>query len=189
MKTMALPALVLAFIAHAAFAGSPEARITPAMQEKIDAQKRVIAAWAASPVIVKAVVAQNEKGPIPDMTNRAWKSLAPGDPLVAGFQKNSAGVWLTKKITGGAGLYREAFLSSARGEKVAFAGKPSRYLHAGEPKFDIPMSGRIWQGEPEFDKSSSSHALQIAVPVRSGGRPVGVLVVSLSMKTIKELAR
>ena len=164
-------------------------RMTPDMQTVLAAQKRVIAGWAENPVIVAAVEKQNAQGPIPGMTNRAWKRLAADDALVGSFQSNAAGVWLAKKIAGSGGMYREAFLSAAQGEKAAFVAKPTSYLHKGEPKFDVPMSGKSWQGNPEFDKSSKSYSIQIAVPVMSGGRPIGVLVVGVSMKTLGAMAK
>jgi hypothetical protein len=178
--------LLIAAVSHAADSSS---RITPEMQAQIDAQKRVVATWAASPVLVKAVTAQNAKGPIPNMTNRSWKRLKPEDPLVQEFEKNAASKWLAQKLATGGGMYREAFLNAAKGEKAAFAEKTSNYLHAEESKFEVPMKGEIWQGMPEFDKSSYSYVVQIAAPVRSGGRPIGVLVVGISMKMIQTMAK
>jgi hypothetical protein len=187
MKT--LVAIALGLIVTAASYAESSNRITPEMQGRIDAQKRVVAAWAANPVLVKAVVAQNAKGPIPEMTNREWKRLKGDDAVVQAFQKNSAGKWLAQKLASSDGMYREAFLNAAKGEKAAFVEKTSSYLHTGDPKFDEPMAGKIWQGKPEFDKSSYSYTVQIAAPVRSGGKPIGVLVVGISMKVIKDMAQ
>jgi hypothetical protein len=164
-------------------------RITPEMQAQLDAQQRVVAGWAANPVLVDAVVAQNKKGPISGMTNRKWKAVDSGQPGVMAFQKNAAGMWLTGKLASSDGFFREAFLNAAQGEKVAFVEKPSSYLHAGQEKFTEPMAGRIWQGKPEYDKSSRSYSIQVAAPVLSGGKPVGVLVVGVSMKALKDLVR
>jgi hypothetical protein len=188
MKTIVALALGI-FAAAVIHAADSSSRITPEMQAQIDAQKHVVAAWAASPVLVKAVVAQNAKGPIPDMTNHAWKRLRPDDAVVQAFEKNAAGTWLAKKLTASKGMYREAFLSAAKGEKVAFVEKTTSYLHAGEPKFDVPMTGKVWQGEPEFDKSSYSYSVQISAPVISSGKPIGVLVAGISMKMIKTMAQ
>jgi hypothetical protein len=173
----------------AAMARDSANRMTPEMQAALDAQKRVVAAWAANSVIVAAVQSQNAEGPIPGMTNRKWKRLAPDDALVGSFESNPAGRWLAKKIAAGKGLYREAFLSAARGEKAAFVTKPTSYIHRGDAKFDEPMSGRVWEGKPEFDKSSRSYAIQLGVPVFSGGRPIGVLVVGISMKELRTMSR
>jgi hypothetical protein len=89
---------------------------------------------------------------------------------------------LTRQVKASNGVFTEAFLNGAKGEKVAFEHKPTSYLHAGTPKFDVPMSGKPWQGEHEFDESTKSDATQIAVPVRDGATVIGVLVVGVSTK-------
>lgn len=160
-------------------------RITPEIRSQLDTQKRVLAQWAKEPTVVAAVRAQNTKGPIPGLTNRKWRSLKPNDPTVTAFQQNPAGVLLTRKMAASKGLFNELFLCAAQGEKVAFVEKPTTYLHKGEPKFDVPMSGKPWEGVPEFDKSSHSHAVQISTPVFDKGKPVGVLVGGVSMRVMK----
>lgn len=181
MKTViaTILGLVLVGTVHAA-----DSAVTPKMQSTLDAQKKVIAAWAADPVLVAAVKAQNKKGPIPGMDNAAWKATPRSDPLVQALQKNPAGVWLTGKLKTSDGLFTEAFLSAAKGEKVAFVEKTTSYTHAGSVKFDVPMSGKEWQGEPEFGESSQVYAVQISTPVLDNGKTIGVLVVGVSMKKL-----
>jgi len=171
---------------HAADSSS---RITPAMQSALDVQKKVVAGWATNPVLVAAVKAQNTKGPLAGMTNGKWKKLSPNDPLVQSFEKNAAAQWLAAKLNASKGVLREAFLSGAKGEKVAFVDKPSSYLHNGMPKFDQPMSGKFWEGAPDFDKSSASYVVQVGTPILSSGKPIGVLVVGISMKMMREMSR
>jgi hypothetical protein len=156
--------------------------ITPAVQKELDRHVEKVKAWAADPVIVKAVLAQNERRPIAGLDNPKWKTLRRSDAVVKEFQSNPAGRYLGQKVAGSDGTYSEAFLSAAQGEKVAFFEKTTSYLHKGQPKFDVPFtSGRSWQGQPEFDESSQTHQIQISVPVLSGGKPVGVLVVGVSL--------
>ena len=45
----------------------------------------------------------------------------------------------------------------------------------------LPMSGKTWQGEVEVDESSGLQQLQVAVPVLDSGKPIGSLVVGLSI--------
>jgi hypothetical protein len=188
MKTIAAAILGCVLIAGA-YAADSASRITPAIQAALDGQTRIVSAWAANPKIVSAVKTQNKKGPLAGMTNHAWKSVPADGPLVRGFEKNAAGQFLSGRLAASGGLYREAFLSAAQGEKAAFVDKPSDYLHAGTPKFAGPMGGNPWQGKPEFDKSSYSYVVQVAVPVRSGGKPIGVLVVGISMKALTAMAK
>jgi len=176
MRTL-LATLSGLLLAASAFA----APLTPAQQAAIDSQKKLIAKWAAKRVVIKAVRTQNENGPIPGMDNKAWQALRPGNPIVTVFEKNSAGIWLTRKLNDGKGLYSEVFLNAAKGEKAAFVEKPTSYIHAGTPKFDVPMSGKIWQGEPSMDESSKIYSVQIAVPVLDDGKPIGALVVGIAI--------
>jgi hypothetical protein len=184
MKTLLAAVLGCALVGNL-LAVDPAARITPEIRAQIDAQKRALAQIAKDPTIVSAVRKQNLDGPIPGLSNREWRSLKPENPIVRAFQKNPAAQVLARKMAASNGLFNELFLCGAQGEKVAFVHKPSTYIHKGEPKFDVPMSGKTWEGVPEFDKSSRSHALQIATPVFDKGKPIGVLVGGVSMRVMK----
>jgi hypothetical protein len=164
--------------------------ITPGMQKEIDRHVEVIKAWAADPVVLKAVAAQNEKGPMDGIDNAKWKTMRRSDAVVKEFQASPAGQYLTQKIKESNGSYIEAFLSAAQGEKVAFFEKTTSYIHKGQPKFEVPFgTGKPWQGKPEFDESTQSHQIQIAVPVLAGGKPVGVLVVGLNLGKLEKLTQ
>lgn len=184
MKTLLAVLLGCALVGNV-LAVDPAARITPEIRTQIDAQKRALAQIAKNPTIVSAVRAQNLNGPIPGLSNREWRSLKSDSPVVRAFQKNPAAQLLAQKMAASKGLFNELFLCAAQGEKVAFVHKPSTYIHKGEPKFDVPMSGKTWEGVPEFDKSSRSHAVQIATPVLDKGKPIGVLVGGVSMRVMK----
>ncbi len=175
---------VLVSLAWAAF------EVTPAVQKEIDRHIEVVKGWAANPVIVNAVLAQNQKGPIAGMDNGKWKTVRRSDDLVKGFQTNEAGKYLKQQADGASGMYPEAFLSAAQGEKVAFIEKTTSYIHKGAAKFDVPFgSGKAWQGQPEFDESSQTHQIQVSVPVASGGKPVGVLVVGLNLTNLEKVGK
>ena len=95
---------------------------------------------------------------------------------------------LTGKLDQSRGAIVKAFLSAARGEKVAFAEKTIYYLHAGMAKFDVPFkTGKPWQGQPDFDESLQAYAIQISVPVLAEGKPIGVLVVDVSLPYLERL--
>ncbi len=164
--------------------------ITPPIQKELDRHIEVVKGWAANPVIVKAVLAQNEKGPIAGMDNAKWKTVRRSDDLIKGFQTNEAGQFLWQKCTESHGTYAEAFLSAEKGEKVAFFEKTTSYIHKGMPKFDAPFNtGKPWQGQPEFDESSQTHQVQVSVPVVNGGRSIGVLVVGVSLSNLEKTVK
>jgi len=157
--------------------------VDPAMQAKIDAQIKVIQGWAADPVIVNAVKAQNASLPADytAMTQDKWKDLSKMDPFVRSFDKNAAGEFLKGKKSD---LIIRAFLSDAAGLKVGFTAKTLSWSHKGDPKHDQPMTGKTWQGSPEQDKASGLEQVQVSVPVLDGGKPIGSLVVGLSVSKL-----
>ena len=165
--------------------------ITPVVQAELDKQKQSLAAWAGDPIIVSAVKEQNAKGPIPGMDNPKWKSVRRSDPVVQAFVNSPAGQFLKKKIEQSGGTLDKAFLNGAQGEKVAFAEKTISYVHKGQEKFDVPMStGKAWQmTKAWFDESLQAYALQVAVPIMDGGKPIGVLVASVPIAHLEKVAK
>jgi hypothetical protein len=159
--------------------------LDPALQAKVDAQIKQIQALAADPVIVNAVKAQNASLPADyaAMTQDKWKSVTIMDPFVRSFTKNEAGQFLKSRKSD---AISEAFLSDAAGNKVAFLSKPTNWSHKGKPKHDVPMTGKVWQGAVELDESSGTQQVQVAVPVLDGDKPIGSLVVGLSLGKLKD---
>jgi hypothetical protein len=154
--------------------------ITPAIQAKIDGQLKEITAWAADPILIENVRTHNASVP-PEhssLNQAKWRALTVLDPTVRAFTKNQAGQFLKSKKND---LVIEAFVSDAAGLKVGFIAKTTNWCHAGNPKHDVPMTGKTWQGPVEMDESSGQQQLQISVPVLDGGKPIGSLVVGLSI--------
>jgi hypothetical protein len=163
--------------------------MTPTVQAELDKQKGLVAAWAANPVIVNAVQEQNRRGPIAGMDNAKWKVTRRTDPVVTGLQSGPAGQFLKAKLAESQGAVSEAFLNAARGEKVAFVEKTTSYIHKGSAKFDVPFNaGKAWQGQPEFDESTQTYAIQVAVPVLADGRAIGALVVGVNLAYLQKVA-
>lgn len=170
--------LLATLLAGAQLAGA--SGLDAAQQSKVDAKVKEIQSWAATPAIVDAVKAYNTaRSPAAAAMDQArWSGLSVIDPLVRGLAKNAAAEALKAKK---GEVVSEAFVSGADGGKVAFLGKPTHWSHKGKPKHDQPMSGKTWQGAVEVDDSSGLQQVQVAVPVLDGGRPIGSLVVGLSI--------
>ncbi len=151
-----------------------------AAQAKVDQKLAEVLAWASDPVIVNAVKAQNASTPADAaaMTQDKWASASIMDPFVRSFTKNDVGQFLKSKKDD---VVSEAFVSDAAGLKVGFISKTTNWSHKGKPKHDQPMAGKIWQGPVETDASTGLLQIQLAVPVLDGGKPVGSLVVGLSL--------
>jgi len=67
---------------------------------------------------------------------------------------------------------------------VAFLAKTTNWCHKGKPKFDVPMTDKTWQGPVEVDESTGVQQVQLGVPVLDGGKPIGVLVVGISLSKL-----
>jgi hypothetical protein len=163
--------------------GAHAADIEAATQAKIDAKIADVKTWAADPAIVAAVAAHNAQLPADQaaITQDKWKAISLLDPVVRNFSKNEAGTALKARKTD---WTTEAFVSDAKGYKVAFLAKTTAWCHAGSPKHDVPMSGKPWQGSVGVDESTGLQQLQVAVPVLKDGKPIGSLVVGLSVGKI-----
>lgn len=161
--------------------------ITAKMQPKIDTYKKQAAAWAADPQIVNAVKEANAKGPLPGMGNAKWRELKETDPLVQGFATNPTGQLLTKWMTADAQGINKIVLSGDKSQRVAFTSMPAIYIGKGKPNFDEAMEGKLWQqGESKPDPSTNIDTVQIAAPVKDGGKVIGVLLVSLTADNLKK---
>jgi hypothetical protein len=180
LRTLALLASTLA-----ALTALHAEQLEPDLQAKVDARIKEIAVWAADPVIIAAVRAHNASVPPEQaaLTQEKWRLLTVLDPLVRGFAKNPAGQFLKSRKDD---VVTEAFVSDAAGLKVAFIAKTTNWSHKGKAKHDVPMSGKIWQGPVEIDESSGQQQVQIGVPVPDGDKPIGSLVVGLSITKLKQ---
>ncbi len=185
---------VVALVAACAQLGSGRSasvfEVMPKVQEQITWQTWNANGWAASPVVVDAVIAQNKKGPIPGMDNAKWKTVPESDAIVQGFINNEAGKFLKEELAKTDGICTGAFLNAAQGEKVAFTDKTGSYIHKGSAKFDVPITtGRSWQGPAELDDSGKVYEVQVAVPVLSEGKNIGVLIVEINGTKIEGMVK
>ncbi len=188
-RTVALMALVLVgMMANVAW-GASVYEVMKEIQQQITFQTWSAQGLADSPALVQAVLAQNQKGPISGMDNAKWKTVPENDPIVQGFIKNEAADAIREMMGKTDGIVTGAFLNGAQGEKVAFTDKTGSYIHKGSAKFDAPFTtGKAWQGPAELDDSGKVYEIQVAVPVRSEGKNVGVLVIEINGSKLEAMA-
>jgi hypothetical protein len=168
--------------------GASVFEVMPLIQEKITQQVWLATGWAGSKPVVDAVLAQNQKGPIPGMDNPKWKTVPENDAIVQGFLNNEAAKFLKEELAKTDGICTGAFLNAAQGEKVAFTEKTGSYIHKGSGKFDVPFTtGKSWQGPAELDDSGKVYEIQVSVPVMFEGKSVGALVVEINGTKLEEL--
>lgn len=175
-------ALLITAIAAGTFAAEPDA----ALKAKLDGKFKEVKAWASDAAIVKAVTDYNAapSADAKEMTQDKWKGLNILNPFIKSLSKNSAADFLRSKQAADPSV-SEAFVSGADGTKVAFLGKTSGWSHKGKAKHDNPMAGKDWTGAVETDESTGVQQIQISVPVLSGGKPIGSLVVGFAISKLK----
>lgn len=183
--SVSVPAVIVilfSWIAGMAYAEN----ITPKMQQKIDAYKKKAVEWAANPTIIKAVKESNAKGPIPGMGNAKWREVKETDSLVQGFITSPAGQQMTQWMNADAKGINKIVLSGDKSHRVAFTSMPAIYIGKGKPNFDEAIGGKVWQqDESKPDPSTNIDTVQIAAPVKDGGKTIGVLLVSLTVANLK----
>jgi len=173
---------VLSGLAIAA-AGSAQS-LTPEMKAKVEARAVQLKSWSTDPTIVAAVKQANANPPAEGkgMTQEQWAKLTVLDPVVRSFTKNPLGQYLkTKKDD----TISECFVSTSAGTKVAFLGKTTNWSHAGKDKHMVPMTGKTWIGPAAMDESSGELEVQVGLPVLDGAKPIGSIVVGLSVAKLK----
>lgn len=173
------PILMAAALAVAAgtLAAQP---LSPELKAKVDAKAQELKSWSTDAAFVSAVKAHNAN-PDAAMTNEKWKALSLLDPAVRSYTKNPLGLALKARKTP---VISEIFVSGADGAKVAFLSKPTSWTHKGKPKHDVPMTGKVWYGTVETDESTGQPQVQIGLPVLDGAKPVGSIVVGLSVSKL-----
>lgn len=158
--------------------------LPPEIKAKVDDKIKQLQSWSADPAIVAAVKAHNSSMPAEDkaMTNEKWSKLTVLDPYVRGFSKNPLGVYLkTKKDD----QISECFVSGADGTKVAFLSKTTSWSHADKDKHKVPMTGKTYIGPVALDESSGLQEIQVGLPVLDNGKPIGSVVVGLSVSKLQ----
>ncbi len=158
--------------------------LSPEIKAKIANKASQLKSWSTDPTIVASVKAANTnpaeeaKG----MTNERWSKLTLLDPVVRSFSRNPLAQYIKTKRDD---QISECFISTAAGTKVAFLAKPTSWSHADKDKHKVPMSGKVWTGPEEVDQSTGELQVQVGLPVLDGGKPIGSIVVGLSVAKLK----
>ena len=115
-----------------------------------------------------------------------WRELKENDGIVRSFITSPTGQLLTQWMNADAKGINKIVLSGDKSHRVAFTSMPAIYLGKGKPNFDEAFSGKVWQqGESKPDPSTNIDTIQIAVPVKDGGKTIGVFLVSLTAANLK----
>lgn len=161
-----------------------EESLSSELSARVKAKILSLKVLGTDPTVVAEVKAYNENLPpvAKDMTQEKWDGLTIISPEVKYFAQNKLANYLkTKKDE----TISELFVSGANGTKVAFFSKPSNWSHKGKAKHEEPMKGKTWIGQIETDASTGVQQIQISFPVLDGDKPIGSIVIGLSVAALK----
>lgn len=147
-----------------------------ALTSRVNRYKMNLAKLAENPLLIAAVKKANNKDVSDHMSNIEWKNLAESDPKVLQLNKNETGEMLSKFEKSRA--FEKLNVRDAKGYLVAFSStneKPLVYNAADRPGVVNGLKG-IWSAsEIKPDPTTKKMAVQIAAPIMSDGKIIGVV--------------
>ena len=154
------------------------------LKDAVEAKTKLVVALGTDSQVVAAVRAYNIKPPAEaaGMTNEKWKALSILDPAVRSFSKGPL-VEHLKSLADPS--ISKLFISGSDGGKVAFFAKTISWDHSDQDKHRVPMTGKVWYGPKVVDPSTGLEAIQVGVPILDGGKPIGSIVVDLTVSKLK----
>jgi GAF domain-containing protein/HAMP domain-containing protein len=119
--------------------------------------------------------------------DQAWRTATDSDPLIQNVLKNHAGDKL-RELQAILPDHVEVFLTDRYGATIAATNRTSDYYQADEDWWRAAYNagqGATYVGQPEFDESSQTYAVNLAIPViTSEQEVVGVLQSTLNITVI-----
>jgi len=180
MKTTLLVSLLGVCIVGMGLAAEP---LTPELKVKAEAALKQFSSWGTDAKVIAAVKSfnTNPSALAKSLTQAEWDKLSILSPEIKEFTKNEVATYLRTLKTE---AVSELFVSGSNGKKVAFLSKSTSWNHTGNPKHDVPMSGKTWIGLPSTDASTGVVQLQISFPVLDGKTVIGSIVVGLQVSKL-----
>lgn len=171
--------------AFALDAGFPEA----SARAVVDA---ALTSWAADPVLIAAINAQNERHAALTPANisaldAAWMAELgqPVRPTIDAVLNSTVSDQLRQQVEIAAGQFTEIFVMDNLGLNVASSGTTSDYWQGDEAKFTETYpkgASAMHVSEVEFDESTQFYQVQVSFSVTdpADGRVIGAVTVALN---------
>lgn len=189
MKTLVTSAVLAIGFATSASANE----FAPAMQDFYASE---IANWAASPILVDAIVAQNSRTMAYDQAqidalDLTWRAEVGGSdsPTITPVLLNAASDFLRDRVNSSGGRITEVFIMDARGLNVAASDVTSDYWQGDEDKFTETHglgAGALHFSEVELDESTQRYQGQISLTISdpATGQPIGAMTVGVDADSL-----
>jgi C4-dicarboxylate-specific signal transduction histidine kinase len=168
---------------------SADEAMQAAIQDYLDTSIR---AWAADPVLIDAIQAQNGRtGALTedeiialDLAWRAEVGMAER-PTIDPVMQNAASDFLRGVVENAGGMITEVFIMDARGLNVAASDVTSDYWQGDEDKHAATYgvgAEAVHMGEIEFDESAQSYQSQVSMTLVDprSNQPIGAITIGLN---------
>jgi hypothetical protein len=138
-------------------------------------------AWAGNMRLIKAAEAQSSKPLTMEHIHQidaAWMRGEDPEGLATSLVHNDCSDALQAILAGNPG-YAEAFVCDSRGALVCMTRRTSDYWQGDEAKWTRSWAGGrgvVFVSKVAHDDSTGTDLMHISVPIRSGSRLVGILV-------------
>jgi putative methionine-R-sulfoxide reductase with GAF domain len=136
------------------------------------------AAYPADPAVIQANL---------ERLDQQWRAADAigddSDPLVQSVLTNHVGEDL-REYSGTFTDNVEVFVTDKHGANVGATNRTSDYYQADEEWWQVAYNdgqGAVYIGQPEYDQSSETYAVNVAIPIRKSGTPevIGILRTTL----------
>jgi hypothetical protein len=142
------------------------------------------------PTIVKAVMAENNKGKslaqIQEM-DKKWKATPGIVDYMQALMDSECGQHL-RKVQESTSYYAEIFVMDNLGANVAMTDKTSDYWQGDEAKFKKSFDGgkgAVHISDVEFDDSTQAYLVQVSVPVKDGDSVIGAITFGIDVDKVE----
>ncbi|MEZ5649194.1 MAG: hypothetical protein R3E87_01440 [Burkholderiaceae bacterium] len=146
--------------------------------------------WAANPVLIEAVLAQNAKH-VPLTSIQDLDAKWQATPGLADFMMpildNPAAAELYK-LEANAGYVVESFVMDDQGALVAATNKTSDYWQGDEDKFTESYkggNGAVHVSAVKFDASAQKHLAQVSLPIMKDGKAIGAITLGVDVGAVR----
>jgi hypothetical protein len=159
-----------------------EEGLSESEKAQLESTARMVARWAMVQRVVGAVLAQNADPPLTGRIaeiEREWQGGTSVGGLAETLLSNDCAQALQAAIAANPG-FDGAFVTDQQGALVCATQRPARYFQGEEEGWRRAFAdgaGAIFVAAPADEPGSDLRVQPISVPVRVGGRTVGVLVV------------
>ena len=154
--------------------------------------------WSSHPVIIEALKTANREN---TMTmeeilekDKEWRSSKEITPFIQQFLTNDVAKYLQQIQAEGKGLFAEIEITDVKGVIIAETSKTTDYYQADEAWWQHAYQegeGNTFRSKPDYDESSHSYNIEVAMPIRDqdNGVIIGIVKTGYSIINLHSVSK